>query len=173
VRDGGDDVGVRDATLASRIIDSLAGRHQTIAVAESLTGGLLVAALVSVPGASAVVNGGIVAYNTELKHTLLGVDASLLAAHGPVHPDVAREMAIGVRDRLAVRGEPASIGIATTGVAGPTSQGGHEPGLAYIGIAMSGDVRSLEVHFEGTREDIRNAVVNESLVQLARMLGLG
>ncbi|MGA1826747.1 MAG: nicotinamide-nucleotide amidohydrolase family protein, partial [Microbacterium sp.] len=76
----------------------LIARGWSVAVAESLTGGLVVSSLVSVPGASAAVRGGIVAYATPLKHTLLGVDAALLAAEGAVHPDVARQMAAGVRE---------------------------------------------------------------------------
>lgn len=84
------------------VVDVLLQRGLTIAVAESLTGGLLVAELIATPGASGSVLGGVVAYSTELKHTLLGVDARLLAEHGPVHPEVAVAMAQGARTRLAV-----------------------------------------------------------------------
>ena len=87
-------------SLASAVITALTGRGQTVAVAESLTGGLVAAALTSVPGSSAAFRGGIVAYATSLKATLLGVPADLLAEHGPVHPDVAAAMAGGVRARL-------------------------------------------------------------------------
>ena len=103
---------------AVRLVALLAARGLTLATAESLTGGLVVAELVSVPGASAVVHGGVVAYATELKHTVLGVDAARLGATGPVDPDVAAAMAAGVRERLAVAGAPATLGLATTGVAG-------------------------------------------------------
>jgi nicotinamide-nucleotide amidase len=158
------------AGLGAAIIAECTRRGLTIAVAESLTGGLLVAELIATPGASAVVSGGIVAYNTELKHTVLGVEASLLAAHGPVDPDVAREMAIGVRSRLAVGGVAASIGIATTGVAGPDPQDGQPVGTVYIGIASEAGVESIRLFLSGSRADIRTAVVSESLVQLTRLL---
>jgi nicotinamide-nucleotide amidase len=115
-------------TLAVDVVAELTGRGLTVAVAESLTGGLVVAELVSVPGSSAVVRGGVVAYQTPLKHSLLGVDAGLLAEHGPVHPDVAAAMATGVRERLAVDGRRADVGLSTTGVAGPDDQDGHAPG---------------------------------------------
>ena len=159
-----------EASLAAGIIETLAARHYTIAVAESLTGGLLVSELISTPGASVVVNGGVVAYNTELKHTLLGVDAQVLAAHGAVHPDVAVQMAVGVRDALAVAGESAYIGISTTGVAGPDPQDGQSVGTVYLGFAIGTEVRFLELKLEGSREDIRNASVSESLKELARLL---
>ena len=156
--------------LASAIVAECRRRELTIGVAESLTGGLLVAALVAVPGASAVVNGGVVAYNTAIKHSVLGVEASLLAAHGPVDPNVAKEMAMGARERLAVAGRPASIGISTTGVAGPEPQGGQPVGTVYIGTATEAGASSIRLSLSGTREDIRNAVVYESLVQLTELL---
>jgi nicotinamide-nucleotide amidase len=156
--------------LGAWIIAECTRRGLTVAVAESLTGGLLVAELIATPGASAVVSGGIVAYNTELKHTVLGVEASLLAAHGPVDPDVAREMAIGVRTRLAVGGVAASIGISTTGVAGPDPQDGQPVGTVYIGIASEAGVDCIRLFLSGSRADIRTAVVSESLVQLTKLL---
>ena len=90
-------------TTPVEIIDALRRSGRTIAVAESLTGGLLVAELISVPGASSVVRGGVVAYATDLKASLLGVDSALLDAVGPIHPDVAQQMAAGVRARPPLR----------------------------------------------------------------------
>ncbi|CAN5166459.1 CinA family protein [soil metagenome] len=156
--------------LGAAIIAECTRRGLTIAVAESLTGGLLVAELIATPGASAVINGGVVAYNTELKHTVLGVEASLLSAHGAVHPTVAREMAMGARIRLAVGGVAASIGISTTGVAGPDPQDGQPVGTVYIGIASEAGVDSIRLPLSGSRADIRAAVVYESLVQLTKLL---
>lgn len=156
--------------LGAGIIGSLTAKHLTIAVAESLTGGLLVAELIRTPGASAVVLGGVVAYSTELKHTVLGVDAEVLAAHGAVHPDVAAQMAAGVRDALAVAGEPAYIGISTTGVAGPDQQDGQPVGTVYLGFAIGTEVRTKRLQLEGDREAIRRAAVVESLSELARLL---
>jgi nicotinamide-nucleotide amidase len=159
------------AALSEEIVAILTARHQTIAVAESLTGGLLVAELIRTPGASAVVLGGVVAYNTELKHTLLGVDAEVLAAHGAVHPDVAAQMATGVRAALAVAAEPAHIGISTTGVAGPDPQDGQPVGTVYLGFAIGSEVRTKHLQFGGSRDDIRAAVVRESLLELKNLLG--
>ncbi|MBG6053956.1 nicotinamide-nucleotide amidase [Salinibacterium sp. CAN_S4] len=158
------------AALSARIIGLLTARHQTIAVAESLTGGLLVAELIRTPGASAVVSGGVVAYNTELKHTVLGVNAEILALHGAVHPDVAAQMAVGVRLHLAVAGLPAHIGISTTGVAGPDPQDGQAVGTVYLGFAIGSDVRTRHLQLSGGREAIREAVVYESLRELEALL---
>jgi nicotinamide-nucleotide amidase len=146
---------------AERLIRSLTERGLTVAVAESLTGGLVVADLVSVPGASAVVRGGIVAYATELKHDLLGVDAALLAAGGPIQAAVAEQMASGVRARLT-----ADVGLATTGVAGPDPQDGHAPGEVWIAIATAVDVRSVRLELGGDRAAIRRETV-EAVIELA------
>ena len=164
------DVVTRD--VGGVVVALLIERGLTVAVAESLTGGLVIAELVKTPGASAAVRGGIVAYDTALKHTLLGVDAGLLAVHGPVHPDVARQMAAGVRAALAVDELPADIGIATTGVAGPDPQGGVEVGTVFVAIALGIDIHVMELALEGDREAIRSAVVYESLVELERLLTL-
>jgi nicotinamide-nucleotide amidase len=152
------------------VVRELIARGWSIAVAESLTGGLLVAELIRTPGASAVVHGGIVAYSTELKHTLLGVDSGVLAAHGPVHADVAAQMAAGVRDRMAVGAVPATVGISTTGVAGPEPQDGVAVGTVFLGIAVGSDVRATGLQLSGDREAIRRAAVSESLVQLKAWL---
>ncbi len=127
------------SALAAEIVATAARRGVTIAIAESLTGGAVLAALVDVPGASAVLRGGVVAYATELKHTLLDVPAGLLAARGAVDPDVAEAMALGVLRRTG-----ADLAVATTGVAGPDPQDGQSVGLVYIGIASTvGGPRSL------------------------------
>jgi len=155
------------------LVAALIERGLTIAVAESLTGGQLVAALIDVPGASATVLGGVVAYNTELKHSVLGVSAELLAEHGPVHPEVAKQMAAGVRTALAVGGKPADVGLATTGVAGPESQGGQPVGTVYLGLAVGDRVESVALALSGSRSQIRSATVNAAVVEaLATVLGL-
>ena len=147
------------ADVTGAVIAQLTARHMTLAVAESLTGGLLAAEFIRIPGASLVVNGGIVAYNTELKHTLLGVDAALLAAHGPVHPEVAIAMASGVRTRLAVDGRRADVGISTTGVAGPDAQDGQLPGTVFVGVSIGMHALALDLHLDGDRESIRRQTV--------------
>ena len=153
-------------TTADEVVRELARRRLTVAVAESLTGGLLVAELVSVPGASAVVAGGVVAYQTPLKHQLLDVPADLLAERGAVDPDVAVAMAVGVRTALAVEGRVADVGLATTGVAGPDPQDGHEPGTVYVALSAGGATRVTRLALEGDRAAIRSATVSESLSML-------
>ncbi len=157
-------------SAAAEIVALLAARGLTVAVAESLTGGLLVAELVSVPGASVVVNGGVVAYATELKATVLGVDAELLAERGAVDAEVARQMARGVRERLAVGGRPAAIGLATTGVAGPNPQDGHPVGEVWLGLAIGAEASARGLRLDGDRAAIRAATVSESLAWLLERL---
>jgi len=156
--------------VGAEVVKRLTSRGLTIAVAESLTGGLLVAELIRTPGASAVVNGGVVAYNTALKHSVLGVDAGLLAERGAVDPEVAEQMASGVRSALAVEGRAADIGISTTGVAGPEPQDGKPVGTVYLGFATETEVVSVALRLSGSRDGIRKAVVSESLEQLTRLL---
>jgi nicotinamide-nucleotide amidase len=149
------------------LVGRLARLGLTLAVAESLTGGELVAELTRPAGASAVVLGGVVVYATELKHTLVGVDAGLLAQFGPVHPEVAAQLARGVRSHLSVGGVDASIGLATTGVAGPGPQGGHAPGTVFVGVSIADRTRVVELGLTGTREEIRKAVVRRVIAELA------
>ncbi|GAB3667380.1 competence/damage-inducible protein A [Actinocorallia lasiicapitis] len=130
--------GIEGETLADRVVGLLAERGETVAVAESLTGGLLGAEFTSVAGSSAVFLGGVTAYATELKSRLLGVDGELLAARGAVDPEVALEMAAGVRERLG-----ADYGLAVTGVAGPDPQEGKPVGTVHIGICGPSGSRVL------------------------------
>lgn len=155
---------------AAALVAELRARGLTLAIAESLTGGLLVAEFVAVPGASSVLNGGVVAYNTALKHSVLGVDAGLLEEHGAVHPRVAQQMADRVRSALAVDGRPSDVGLSTTGVAGPDWQDGQPPGTVFLGIAVGRAVRSVRLQLSGDREAIRRATVSESLAELSRSL---
>lgn len=164
---------VHSRALATELIGALVDRGFTVAVAESLTGGLLVAELIAPAGASAAINGGIVAYNTELKHTMLGVDAKLLAEVGPVHPEVASQLAENARVRLAIDGRPADIGIATTGVAGPEPVGGIAPGVVFLGLSMGDVTRSRELRLSGTRQHIRDESVTAALTWLGEALERG
>ncbi|MET4159853.1 nicotinamide-nucleotide amidohydrolase family protein [Agromyces sp. PvR057] len=159
----GERVSRADADPAAGLIAFLTSRGLTIAVAESLTGGLLVAELVRVPGASAVVRGGVVAYATPVKHSLLGVSAELLAREGAVHPEVAAGMAEGVRRALAVDGVPASIGVATTGVAGPDPQDGRPPGVVFVGVSIDDRTEVRELALRGDRAEIRRATVDAAI----------
>ncbi|GGK27578.1 competence damage-inducible protein A [Pilimelia terevasa] len=140
-------------------VAALRAAGATVAVAESLTGGRLADAFVSVPGASAVFRGGLVAYATDLKTGLLDVPAGLLADRGPVDPDVARAMAAGARARCA-----ADWAVATTGVAGPLAQGDRPVGLVHIAVAGPDGATHRTCRFEGDRDAIRNAAVDAALV---------
>jgi nicotinamide-nucleotide amidase len=145
--------------LARRIILKLREAGAMVAVAESLTGGLVVSRLIDIPRASEAVAGGVVTYATELKARLLGVDQALLDESGPVHASVAAQMAEGVRELLAVDGKAAEYGLSTTGVAGPEPQDGHEPGEVFIAIA-GGDLTTVHhLHLSGDRNEIRADVV--------------
>ncbi|GAA1728256.1 hypothetical protein GCM10009809_24910 [Isoptericola hypogeus] len=146
------------ASPASEVLDAARLAGLTLGVAESLTGGLLVAALVEVPGASAVVRGGVVAYATEVKSSLLGVDAALLAARGAVDPDVATQMADGVRRVVG-----ADVGVATTGVAGPQAQDGHPPGEVYVAVSAPGAALVRRLDLGGDRAAVRDGAVRAAL----------
>ncbi|MGN6742645.1 MAG: CinA family protein [Amnibacterium sp.] len=155
---------------AADVLALLKESGRSLAVAESLTGGLLTDAFVQVPGASAVLLGGVVSYATELKHELLGVDAALLEAEGPVHPEVARQMADGVRRVLAVGGRIADVGVATTGVAGPDPQGGRPPGTVYVAVAIGSRRIAAAGRFAGDRAAVRAAAVAFAVETLSAQL---
>jgi nicotinamide-nucleotide amidase len=151
--------------LAADVIGLLRARGQTVAVAESLTGGLVAAALTGIPGASEVFRGGVIAYATELKQTMLGVPGPLLAARGAVDPQVAAAMAAGVRERLG-----ADIGAATTGVAGPDPAEGKPPGTVHIAVAAAGAPVARTLALAGNRARIRRDTVGAALRLLADVL---
>ena len=145
-----------------RLVERLAALGWTLGVAESLTGGLVSASVVSVSGASAVFRGGVVAYATDLKARLLGVDQTLLDAHGPVHPRVARQMAEGIR-RAVGGAEPADVGIATTGIAGPVSPDGQPVGTVHIAVSTPLGSRVESVVLDGDRDAIRTTAAARAI----------
>lgn len=155
---------------SAAIIALLREKSWSIAVAESLTGGLLVSALIDTPGASRAVRGGIVAYDTRLKQSLVGVDAELLAQHGAVHPDVALQLADRVRVAAATDGVPTDVGIGTTGVAGPDPQDGQPVGTVFVGISIRGTMDVISLRLEGTRDEIRRETVAHALRALRSAL---
>nr|WP_202532829.1 nicotinamide-nucleotide amidohydrolase family protein [Streptomyces sp. SID3212] len=137
-------------------------RSATLAVAESLTGGLVAAELTSVPGASRSFRGSVTAYATDLKRDVLGVAAPLLAERGAVDPEVARQMAAGVRRVLG-----ADWGAATTGVAGPEPQDGQPVGTVYVAVVGPvGPGKVVALRLNGDRADIRK----ESVVSVLGLL---
>ncbi|MGH3876643.1 MAG: CinA family protein [Actinophytocola sp.] len=143
-----------DADVLADLVATLRERGETVATAESLTGGLVAAALTSVPGSSAVVRGGVVVYATPLKTDLAGVDAAALAEHGPVHPLIAEQLAKGAR--IACR---SSWGIGLTGVAGPDPQEGVEPGVVHLAVSGSAGTTVHTVGIEGNRHQVRAGAV--------------
>jgi len=151
-------VGETAHDLAGEILALLKARGHTVAVAESLTGGLVAAALTDIPGASASFRGGVVTYATELKAALLGVDPVLLARHGAVYAPVAAAMAAGVRERLG-----ATYGVATTGVAGPEPADGQPVGTAHIAVSAADDTVVRTIALTGDRHDIRRLTVEHAL----------
>jgi len=148
---------------------------QTVAVAESITGGELIAELSKPAGASSILRGGVVAYQNDVKIEVLGVSAALIATHGVVSAEVAREMAAKVRERFA-----ADWGLATTGVAGPDSLEGVAPGVAYIAVVgatmnepTKAEVARIEVAkvvATGARSEVRETCVKEAIGLLAKAL---
>jgi len=148
-----------------RLVAELASKNLTVAVAESLTGGLIMAALTSVPGASRVLRGGVVAYATDTKESMLGVDADLLESAGPVDPDVAEQMAVGVRERFET-----SFGLSSTGVAGPDGQDGKSPGLVFVAVSAPFGVWHRELLLEGDRSGIRTRAGIAALELLSDVL---
>jgi len=154
-------------TPAAEAVRRLLARRQTVATAESLTGGALASAFVEVPGVSAVFRGGLVVYATDLKRDLAGVPGDLLATRGPVDPDVAAALARGAADRCG-----ADWGLATTGVAGPDPQDGKPVGLVYIAVAGPSVSTVEELRLSGDRATIRigtvTAVLNLLVTRLDR-----
>lgn len=144
---------------AEAVLSLLTRRGETLATAESLTGGLVAATIVDVPGASAAFRGGIVAYATELKAALVGVPDDLLAERGAVDPDVALALARGARERCR-----ADWGLATTGVAGPDPQDGHPVGRVYVAVSGPGVSEVRELTLTGDRAAIRAGSVAAVLV---------
>ncbi len=153
---------------AEQVVAGLRARSATVAAAESLTAGLLCARLVDVTGASDVVRGAVVAYATDLKSTLLGVEAATLARDGAVSESVALAMAIGVRDRLG-----ATYGVSTTGVAGPGSDAGRPAGTVHVAVAGPRRVAHRLLHLDGDRADVRETSVSRALGLLLAELGEG
>lgn len=165
------------ATNPAEILALLRSSGKKLAVAESLTGGLLAAEFIGVPGASDVVLGSITAYQTDLKSALLGVSPALLESRGPIDAEVAAQMAQGVRAKLAAGchlNPDEVVGIATTGVAGPDAQGEHKPGEVYIAVAGSRgsneDIRVSALDLEGDREAIRRESTEAALLALLEYL---
>ena len=151
--------------LAARTISTMTERTLSLATAESLTGGLVAAALTSVPGSSETVRGGLVAYATPVKSALLGVDSELLQRAGPVDAEVAVQMAEGAASVFE-----ATFGVATTGEAGPESASGAPVGTVFVAVSGPGGTRVESLQLTGSRAEIRASAVQAALALLRRAL---
>jgi nicotinamide-nucleotide amidase len=153
---------------ARGLVADLTVRNQSIATAESLTGGLLAATIAGVAGASEVLRGGLITYTEHTKVLLAGVAPEILDEVGPVAAPTARALAVGARQRCE-----ATWGVGLTGVAGPEPHGGHEVGTVFMGLAGPEDhsvTEVVELQFSGTRWDIRIAAVRESISRLRALV---
>ncbi|MDO5723463.1 MAG: nicotinamide-nucleotide amidohydrolase family protein [Flaviflexus sp.] len=145
--------------MTGEIGQALLRSGRTIAVAESLTAGLVCSTLAETPGISQILRGSVTAYAVDVKVELLGVDSLLMRDHGPVHPRVAAEMAAGAARLLG-----AETAVSTTGVAGPGPADGHEAGTVWIGRENG---RAWRFAFGGDRDQVRRAAANAALHILA------
>jgi nicotinamide-nucleotide amidase len=151
--------------LSGQAVRKALERRRTVATAESLTAGMVSAVLADTPGASGMLQGGVVAYQNSVKENLLGVSAELLADVGSVAGGVAAAMAAGARTALG-----ADIGISTTGVAGPEAHDGKPVGTVYIGVATAAGATGFEYLFSGSRAEIRGQACGAALERLLEAL---
>ncbi|WP_181311223.1 CinA family protein [Nocardioides campestrisoli] len=152
---------------AARLLSRLTRRGETLAVAESVTGGRVAAKLTAVPGASVVLLGAVVSYATEVKVSVLGVPQEVVASHGVVSAECAEAMARGVRRLMG-----STWGVATTGVAGPGRQDDQPPGTVYVSVAGPGDeVRVHRLDLSGTRHEIQAGTARQAIQLLLDTAG--
>ncbi|BCW18777.1 competence damage-inducible protein A [Arthrobacter sp. NtRootA9] len=151
--------------LASEAVRRAIASGQTVATAESLTAGMVSAVLADTPGASGMLQGGVVAYQNTVKQAVLHVSGELLARAGSVDAEVAAAMAAGAREALG-----ADIGVATTGVAGPDAHDGKPVGTVFIGIATAAGSGAHGYSFQGSRADIRGQACGAALERLLQVL---
>ena len=156
-------LGTRATTQAATL---LLAQGRSLALAESCTGGLVMKLLTDAPGSSRYLAGGVVTYANRVKSTLLGVDTSLIEAHGAVSREVARAMALGVAERLEV-----PVGVSVTGIAGPDGGSDAKPvGTVWFGCAIDGECVEEHRLFEGDREAVRAGAAAHALDFLSRQL---
>jgi len=151
--------------LAAKVIDLLRERRESISCAESITGGALTTALVSISGASDVLLGSIVAYSKEMKINQLGLSAELITEKGLVSKEVALEMAKGARQKLG-----SSWAISSTGSAGPRALDGSSPGEIWIAIVGPDRQESMKLSLNGARQEVISGAVESALTLLERIL---
>lgn len=151
--------------IAGEAVAAAVGRGVTVATAESLTAGMVAAVLADTPGASAMLQGGVVSYNNTVKRDILGVPQELLDAVGSVDEAVAAAMAEGARRVCG-----ADFAVSTTGVAGPDVHDGKAVGTVFVGVASAKGVQAFPYSFEGTRAEIRGLACGAALERLQQAL---
>ncbi len=152
---------------AQALIRGLQAQSLTVATCESLTGGMICAALVDVPGASRVVRGGLITYQTDTKSLLAGVDAGLIETHGVVSAEVAKAMAAGTRNALH-----ADIAVSATGMASPGEIGDPPAGTVFVGLASATGVQAVELHLTGDRQAVRQQTVDTAIKLIGQEIGI-
>ncbi|RNF40573.1 competence/damage-inducible protein A [Planococcus salinus] len=157
--------GYDDDSLASKTIELLKEQEKTISAAESLTAGLFQSELASVSGASAVLSGGVITYNEEMKISQLGLSAELLAEYGVVSEQTAKAMAEAVRAKFKT-----DISVSLTGAAGPDAHGDQPAGTVWIGIATEADTQAYQLQLSGMRNTNRLRAVKLALYYVIRTL---
>jgi nicotinamide-nucleotide amidase len=151
--------GAEEEELQDAVIELLKERQQTVVTAESVTAGLVARRLGLVPGASACLLGGVVAYDARIKVELLGVNPKLIEEHGVISAPVVEAMAVGCRSRFR-----SDFAVSTVGLAGPGAVGSDKPvGMAYAGLAWDGGVSSQSYNWLGTREEIQSRTAKMAL----------
>ena len=154
------------SSLAEEVLQLLREKEETLATAESCTGGLLAKMITDVPGASDVYQGSVVSYANRIKEMMLGVKTETLEAKGAVSPETAGEMVRGIAERFGV-----TAAIATTGIAGPDGGTPEKPvGLVYVGIVYRDSCEVLELHLQKSRQQIRERAAAQALNQLRQMI---
>ena len=157
--------GLDSMAFALQIVEKLTSKGHSVATAESLTAGLVSAAIADIPGASNCLSGGVTTYQTHTKASVLGVDEGLLHTSGPVDPDVALQMAAG-----AARLFGSTYGVATTGVAGPGPAEGRPAGTVYVAVWSPARSNAVLYHFEGDRASVRAQAAEAALAELLKLL---
>jgi PncC family amidohydrolase len=155
--------------MVEEIISAAQKKGIYLALAESITAGMICARLAEVPGASKVLLGGINAYQDQIKSQTLGVSPALLQMQSAVDPEVAAQLAEGVRAKFAIAMQLSPqqvIGLSATGVAGPDSVGPHPPGEVYLAISSNSGTKVFAEQFSGSRADIRLASLERALAVL-------
>ena len=149
-------------TTAQKLVELLLRNGLTVTTAESCTGGLISAAITSVPGSSSVLDGAIVSYAASVKGRFLDIDPDILYEKGVVSPECARAMALGVQKLFH-----SDTAIAVTGYAGPGGGDEDNPvGTVYVGVNVLGNTTVCRLSLEGDRDEVRNAAVSEALTLL-------